>query len=246
MSFKSLAVSTAVLLSCAAPASAQGVELRFHDGLVTLSTQNAPLRTILTEWARQGGTTIVNADRVASPPLSLELNAVTERQALDVLLRTVSGYIVAPRPAGTPGVAVFDRIMILPTSAAPPPSAPPPAAVRGFPRPGIPRPVMPQPPIVLEPDPEQLEEDPPQDIPPEEEEPMVVTPQVRPRPGFQLPRGMVPGLLPPGQPFEIPQEEPEVEPEADPTVTTPANPFGLPPGATSRPGVVTPVPRGPQ
>lgn len=255
MSFKSLAVCAAVLLSCAAPASAQAVRLRFHDGLVTLNTQNAPLRAILSEWARQGGATIVNADRVSGSPLSLELNAVPERQALDVLLRSVSGYIAAPRAMGSTSVAVFDRIVILPTSAAPPNVPPTGAAGRGFPtpRPGVamPRPMMPQPmpqpPIV--PDPEELEEDPPQDVAPEEqEEPEVVTPQVRPRPGVQLPRGMVPGLLPPGQPFEIPEQEPEVEPEAsdEPAVTTPGNPFGIPAGATSRPGVVTPVPRGPQ
>jgi hypothetical protein len=247
MSFKSLAVCAAVLLSCAAPASAQAVRLRFHDGLVTLNTQNAPLRAILSEWARQGGATIVNADRVSGPPMSLELNSVPERQALDVLLRSVSGYIVAPRPEGSTAVAVFDRIMILPTSA-PPANVPPPAAAgRGFPagRPGvgIPRPVMPQPPMV--PDPEELEEDPPQDVAPEEpEEPDVVTPQVRPRPGIQLPRGMVPGLLPPGQPFEIPEQEPEPEEVIEEPTTTPANPFGIPAGATSRPGVIAPVPRG--
>ncbi len=133
MSLKSLAVVAAVLFCCAAPASAQAVRLRFHDGLVTLSTQNAPLRAILVEWARQGGTTIVNGDRVVGPPLSLELNAVPERQALDVLLRSVSGYMLAPRAAGSPGVTVFDRIMILPTSTAPanaPPPAPPAAGSR--------------------------------------------------------------------------------------------------------------------
>ena len=245
MSLRPLAVLAAVLFCCAAPASAQAVRLRFHDGLVTLTTQNAPLRAILGEWARQGGATIVNGERVAGPPLSLELNAVPERQALDVLLRSVSGYMLAPRPAANPGVSVFDRIMILPTSSAPanpPPSGP---AGRGFPapRPVIPRPVMPQPLVI--PEPEELEEDPPQDVAPEEDEAPVVSPQLRNRP--QLPRGMVPGLLPPGQPFEIPQEEPEAEPEeVEPTTTTPANPFGLPAGATSRPGVVTPVPRGPQ
>jgi hypothetical protein len=251
MSFKSLAVCAAVLLSCAAPASAQAVRLRFHDGLVTLNTQNAPLRAILTEWARQGGATILNAERVSGPPMSLELNAVPERQALDVLLRTVSGYIAAPRAAGSTSVAVFDRIVILPTSTAPANVPPTAAAGRGFPQPrpgvGMPRPVMPQPPIV--PDPEELEEEPPQDVPPDEqEEPTLVTPQVRPRPGVQLPRGMVPGLLPPGQPFEIPEQEPEPEPEPDeePAVATPGNPFGIPAGATSRPGVVTPVPRGQQ
>jgi hypothetical protein len=236
MSLKRLALSAAILVCCAVPAGAQGVKLRFHNGLVSLSTQNAPLRAILAEWARQGGTTIVNAERVAGPPLSLELDAVPERQALDVLLRQVSGYIVAPRPIGTPGVSVFDRIMILPTSSAPANAAP---AGRAFPQPRTaPQPVMPQPPVVQEP--EELEEDPPQDVAPDDDA-TVVTPQLRPRPQS---RDIIPGIRP--QPFEIPpQEEPaEESQEAQPAI--PGNPFGLPAGATSRPGIVTPVPQGPQ
>ena len=245
MSLRLLAIFTATLLCCALPARAQGIKLRFHDGLVTLSTQNAPLRAILSEWARQGGTTIVNGDRVAGAPMSLELNAVPERQALDVLLRSVSGYMLAPRPLGTAGVSVFDRIMILPTSAAP--AAPGPGG-RGFPQPGmrpqVPRPMMPQPPIQT---PEEiLEDDPPQDVPPEEEEAPVVQPVVRPRPQQRV----FPGLIPGGQaqPFEIPQDiEEETEPDPAPQPqATPGNPFGLPAGATSRPGIVTPVPQRPQ
>jgi hypothetical protein len=179
--------------------------------------------------------------------MSLELNAVPERQALDVLLRSVSGYMLAPRPTGTAGVSVFDRIMILPTSAAPP-AAPGPAG-RGFPSPGvrprIPQPVMPQPPVM--PTPEELEDDPPQDIPPEEEEEApLVQPVVRPRPQQRV----FPGLMPGGQaqPFEIPDmQEEEIEPDPAPQPqVTPGNPFGLPAGATSRPGVVTPVPQRPQ
>jgi hypothetical protein len=247
MSLRLLAIFTAVTLCCALPARAQGIKLRFHDGLVTLSTQNAPLRAILSEWARQGGTTIVNADRVSGPPMSLELNAVSERQALDVLLRSVSGYMLAPRPLGTPGISVFDRIMILPTSSAPPNAA---AGGRGFPsprpvRPPIARPVMPQMP---EPTPEELlEEEPPQDIAPEEEEAPVVTPQLRPRPPQQR---VFPGLIPGGQamPFQIPEPEDDVEVEEPDPQPQPAagNPFGIPAGASSRPGVVTPVPQRPQ
>src|SRR5687768_2788930 len=103
----------------ALPARAQAVTLRFHDGLVTLRAQNAPLRAILAEWARLGGTTVVNAERVAGGPLTLELNGVPEAQALGILLRNVSGYMAATRAAGTPGASLYDRILILPTSSAP-------------------------------------------------------------------------------------------------------------------------------
>ena len=114
-------------LSSALPADAQQpVTLQFNAGQVTLSAQNAPVRAILAEWARLGGATVVNGDRVAGPPVTLELTDVPERQALDVILRGVAGYMLAPRRAGSMGASAFDRIMILPTSVAP--RNPPPAA----------------------------------------------------------------------------------------------------------------------
>ena len=40
-----------------------------------------------------------------------------ERQALDIILRNVAGYMAAPRLASsTPGASGYDRILILPTS----------------------------------------------------------------------------------------------------------------------------------
>lgn len=237
MSYKGLLAVAAVLLCWAAPAGAQPVKLRFHDGLVTLSTQNAPLRAILTEWARLGGATIVNAERVVGPPLTLELDAVSERHALEVLLRNVSGYMLAPRAAANPGASVFDRIMILPTSSAP--RNPPPTAVRGFP---APRPVMPQPEpgYPMDSTLEQLEEDPPEDIaPPDYGEVPVLNPLIRRRPAPND------GFPPGPQPFEMdfPQPEPEFEqPFDEQPAPPPTNPFGIPAGATSRPGMIAPVP----
>jgi hypothetical protein len=106
----------AVLLGCAASSSAQAVSLQFNNGLVTLNAQNAPIRTILAEWSRLGGTRFVNADRIGGPPVTLELTAVSERQALEVLLRSVAGYVATQRE-GTTGVSLLDGVIILPTSA---------------------------------------------------------------------------------------------------------------------------------
>ena len=86
MTFTRVAALTSVLFCCAGPASAQ-VKLEFHDGLVNLTTQNAPLRTILTEWARLGGTQVVNVERLAGAPVTLQLTDVPETQALDIILR---------------------------------------------------------------------------------------------------------------------------------------------------------------
>ncbi len=96
MGFRVLTVA-AVLLGWALPLRAQQpVELQFDTGLVTLSAQNVPVRTILAEWARMGGATIVNGDRVVGPPVTIELNGVPEQQALGIILRSVAGYVLAP------------------------------------------------------------------------------------------------------------------------------------------------------
>jgi hypothetical protein len=118
MSITRVVLAGFVVLACAVHAPAQSsVSVRFEDGRVTLSARNAPLRTILAEWSRVGGSKIVNAERIAGQPLTLELTGVTERDALSVLLRSVSGYIVAPRVGQIAGRSSFDRIFILPTSA---------------------------------------------------------------------------------------------------------------------------------
>ena len=87
----------ALLGAGAAPVAAQGVTLEFQDGKVRLTAQNVSVSQILAEWARQGRTTIVNGERVPGPPVTLELQDVPEQQALDTVLRSASGYLVAAR-----------------------------------------------------------------------------------------------------------------------------------------------------
>ena len=107
----------AVVLAGAAPASAQSVTLEFKDdGRVSLMTQNASVSAVLAEWARRGKATIVNGERVPGPAVTLELVDVPEQHALDILLRTASGYLMAARETPTPGTSRFDRIYIVPTS----------------------------------------------------------------------------------------------------------------------------------
>lgn len=209
--------AAAFIVFCLAwPAAAQTVNLRFHGGLVNLTTQNAPLRTIFAEWARLGRTTVTNAERLAGPPVTVELNDVTERDAINVLLRNVAGYMAAPRSTWTDGVSYFDRIFILPTSNAP--RNPPPAPARPAPAP------RPQPEL----GPEDLLED-------------AIDSPLQPQPGAPMgrprqPMAPVPNQIPDGV------EDP---PDPAPT-PAPNNPFGIPTGiTTTRPGVVTPVPQQP-
>ncbi len=134
----------AALVCGAAPAAAQTVKIEFNNGRVNLAAENAPLRTILSEWARRGGTSIVNGDRVTGAPVTLELTSVPEQQAIEILLRGVAGYMIGWRESGpeVPTSSAFDRLMILPTStvvrtATPPPTppaaAPVPAPIGGLP-----------------------------------------------------------------------------------------------------------------
>lgn len=127
------AVIAAVVLACSAgPASAQAIKLEFDNGHVNLKADNVTVRAILNEWARRGGTRMVNVDRVIGSPVTLELSGVPEQQAIEILLRGVAGYMIGWRETGpeVPTASAFDRLMLLPTSTvvrstAPPPAPPP-------------------------------------------------------------------------------------------------------------------------
>jgi hypothetical protein len=228
--YRVLAFSLA-LIGCAALVRAQQpLRLQIAGGRVTLHAQNVPVRTILAEWARLGGATVINGDRVAGLPLTLELEGVPEREALDIILRGVSGYMLAAREPGGAGASMFDRIMILPTSAAPrnPPASPAPT-FSNAPN-GIVRPIQPRPPIA---DQEPDDTGAPGDndgipIP----RPVVIQ---RPTPN---PVG-TPAFPPP--PINTSDDTPE-QTTPPGVVVTPTNPFGVPPGSSLRPGVVTPAP----
>jgi hypothetical protein len=101
------------------------VKLTIAEGRVTLDAKDATVRQILDEWARVGQTKFVNVERLTGAPLSLQLHDVPEATALDVLLRSASGYLLAPRPVASANLSRFDRILVMPTSTPPRPSAGP-------------------------------------------------------------------------------------------------------------------------
>ena len=238
-----------LLLLCSTAATAQSVTVEFNNGQVTLRAQNAPIRAILAEWARRGGATIVNGERVTGAPVTLELTGIPERQALDIVLRSVAGYMLAPRRAGTTGASMFDRILILPTSAAPrpaPATAAPPTAF------GARRPLVPQPQVLRQPPPLPPQAAAPVDDPADDAdqdaaaEAPIPTPRPAPprivRPGLPpQPLGPEPQIVVPDEPDD--QEPPNAAPGATPT---PGNPFGVPFGSSGQPGVMTPAPQQPQ
>jgi hypothetical protein len=229
MSFR-VPLLAGVLVGFAAFAAAQApLQLHISDGRVTLHAQNVPVRTILAEWSKVGGAKIINGEAVAGAPVTLDLEGVSERQALDIVLRGVSGYVLAARQPGVVGVSMYDRIMILPTSVAP---RNPPPAVAGT-APGIIRPVVPR-----------QGDDPNASDDADAAQGNDGLPLGRPVP---IPRPVV-GAAPvamPGNPPVVPPVAvvPDGEPQQQPPlVVTPANPFGLPAGSSTRPGVIAPPP----
>ena len=116
MRFLTATACAAILLGCAASASAQAVSLKFDNGRVSLNAQDASIRTILAEWARVGGTKMVNHERISGAPVTLELTDVPERQALDILLRTAAGYVITARNGSSTGASTVSGVVILATS----------------------------------------------------------------------------------------------------------------------------------
>jgi hypothetical protein len=107
-----------VALSVAVPCSAQQLKMSFNQGLVSIEATQVPVRTILSEWSKLGGTKVVNGERVTGAPLTLTLVDTPEPVALDIILRSVAGYMAAPR-ASANGASLYDRILVMPTSTAP-------------------------------------------------------------------------------------------------------------------------------
>lgn len=118
-------LTVALSVVMAAPAFAQQLKLDFHGGLVTVEATNVPVRTVLTEWGKIGGTKIVGAERISGTPLTLKLVNVSEAKALEIILRSVAGYMAAPRATMAAGPSMYDRIMVMATSSAPAPAARP-------------------------------------------------------------------------------------------------------------------------
>jgi hypothetical protein len=102
-------------------ADAQHVSLDIRDGIVTLDARDVSLQAILAEWSRIGGTRVValRDQTVASAPVTVLLRDITERQALDFLLRDLSGYLLVARSAEVPGQSAFGEIILVPSSNAP-------------------------------------------------------------------------------------------------------------------------------
>jgi hypothetical protein len=231
---KKLEIAVFAALLCAPAASAHAGDLRLSiaNGRVTIVAQDVTLRQILDEWGRVGQTTVVGAERLTGPSVTLELNDVPEARALETLLRSASGYIAKPR-SGAAGTSAYDRILIMPASRPPAMSAAPPS----FNNP------RPQPQVIMPPNVAIDDDEAPNGIVPPGQMPMPqqfptqpgmqpMQPGMQPglQPGQQMPTLTRPGMLPPpaptvpGNPYQTnPQQQPVIRP---PGVPGPGGPGG--------------------
>jgi hypothetical protein len=215
--------AAALLLAAAVTAQAQTVKVEFLMGKVNLTAQNASVRTIITEWARVGGIRVINPERLSSTPVTLQLSGVPERQALDILLRDVGGYLLGPRQTElVPGISAFDRLMVVTATAGPVPRPAPAGSVNQSQRPVAQNPPFRRPQAVAPSEPDG------------ESEPINEPQPDEPAQGGVPNRQNVrPAVMPP-----LPQAEVPATPAPAPT---PGNPFGG--QGVSRPGIITPVPQ---
>jgi len=224
----------AASLLTASPALAD-VHLTMQDGRVSIVARDATVRQILTEWARVGQTRIVNVDRVPGGPVTIELKSVTETQALEVLLRSLSGYILAPRAVAGANMSTFDRIIIMPTLASARPTAP---ASSAQPPPAVAQAELPQPQLQqpVEDDQAQVARAQDDDLPAVN---VAIPPQMNRAPVLNTfpahsqevaPQGVLPGggVLPTPTAVQTP-------------VASPRSP-SAPPGGVPVPGMVVPAP----
>jgi hypothetical protein len=210
------------------PVHANTVELTLRDGRVSLVATNATPGQIFDAWSRAGGVAVINAERLPSTPVTIRLDDVPEEQALDTVLRSVSGYLARRRTTAIAGHSVFDRIVILATPATVTNTAPaPPARAGGTPAP----PLFAQPPA----------------LPPAAGTDTAGAPQPE---GIPQGPGVVRLLGPDGQPMEDDQvgaPPPPSAPYGDaeaPGLPPPNAPSSAMPPTSTRPGAPTAAPIG--
>jgi hypothetical protein len=224
------ALVTVGVLSIASTASAD-VQITMHDGQVSIVAKDATLRQIMSEWARVGQTKVVNVERIPGGPMTLELRDVPEGRALDILMRSLSGYVAAPRALQSPTLSKFDRILVMPTVAATRQAA---TAASATPPPVFQQPTF-QPPIAPQPDdndePPGLPANPPGRGPVFNTfpQPQVVNPN--PASGYGQP------FVPPPPGMNLPGAAATQPPQPMAPSTTPTAPIGVP-----IPGMPVPTP----
>jgi len=131
---RSATILAALAVLTVAPPARADLQITMHDGLVSVNAKDVTVRQIMTEWAKVGQTKIINAEGITGGPVTLQLTDVPEERALEIVLRSISGYLAAPRQTPAANTSHFDRIVLVPTAVAPRPASAA-ASTPSFPQP---------------------------------------------------------------------------------------------------------------
>jgi hypothetical protein len=136
MNLRTILVSSSLLcLLAAGNVAAQELSLHIDKGLVTLDAENVTVDEVLARWIQATGLSVVSKGGQGSDvPVSLHVREVSERDALKMVLRDLSGYIMGERVEPGTGVVSVDRLVIL-TESAPRPADVLPPSMRARPAP---------------------------------------------------------------------------------------------------------------
>jgi hypothetical protein len=235
---KKLILGLLLLVCSASPCRAASLQLSIQDGRVSIDAQEVTIRQILAEWARVGQTRIVNLERLGGGPISIKFDGVPERQALDIILRNIPGYVAAPRATLIGNASMYDTILIMATTTTVAALRPPVPGYAGLAGPGANvtqlRQGLPLSPGVL---PEPM--DPAAD---QQNDPAIAAAAAAgliPAPAMMPGPAMGPGAAPLMMPGGVPQPQP-ANPAAAPA-PSPSNPWNAPIG-TPQPSLAQPVP----
>ena len=139
MNLRSILVSSSVLCLLAAgnAAAQEQLSLNIDHGLVTLDAENVTVDAVLARWIQATGLSVVSKSGQGSKiPVSLHVQGVPEREALRMVLRDLSGYIMGESVEQGTGLVKVDRLVIL-TQSAPRPSDVLPLSMRVPPAPVV-------------------------------------------------------------------------------------------------------------
>lgn len=240
-----------VAAAIGSPVHAAGLKMSIGNGYVSIDAQDVTVGEILREWAKLGKTRIINLEGVASGPITVRLDNVPENVALDIILRTLPGYMAAPRSTFVADASQYDRILIMassPSLGAARAGAGAAAGANFSPANNFPQPPAFQPAAGFpggQPNITQLSG--PNTLVPGMSQPPVDDPMNDPALAAAAAAGLLPVPAPmPGAPVLNPgarmmPDPAAAVPGANPAGAAPANPFNVPAGA-SRPGLAPPPP----
>jgi hypothetical protein len=114
---KSVLICLTVIGAGSASVAPASVQLAIREGRVWIKADRATMDEILREWARIGGTQIVSVNPLPVAPLTVQLEGVSELEALEVITRSAGGFMTVSRPpevVGQPAsLSAFSRVVVV-------------------------------------------------------------------------------------------------------------------------------------